>query len=86
MSELNLPEDWIKIIAKCWADEAFKKRLLDNPSAVLAEECSDLPFAEDVNIKILENSENTIHLVLPAEPKEHDTLEIEERLSASVFW
>jgi len=86
MSQQNMPQDWLKIIAKSWADEEFRQRLLDDPNAVLAEEGCDLPFADDVNIKILENSENTIHLVLPAEPEGHETLEIEERLSAGVFW
>lgn len=86
MSKQNIPEDWMKIIAKCWADEDFKKRLLENPSAVLAEECEDFPFSDNIKINVLENSENTINLVLPAEPTGHDTLEVEERLSAGVFW
>ena len=28
---------WMKIVAKAWADETFKKKLLQNPNAVFAE-------------------------------------------------
>jgi hypothetical protein len=52
-----------RIIAKAWADEAFKQRLLANATAVLKEEGVDVP--EGMEVKAVENSEKVYHLVVP---------------------
>jgi hypothetical protein len=52
-----------QIIAKAWADEAFKKRLLADATVVLKEEGVDVP--EGMEVKAVENSEKVFHLVIP---------------------
>ena len=51
-----------QIIAKAWADEVFKQRLLADATAVLKEEGVTVP--EGVTVKAVENSEKVFHLVL----------------------
>jgi len=52
-----------QIIAKAWADEAFKKRLLADASAVLKEEGVTVP--DGLTVKAVENSEKVFHIVIP---------------------
>ena len=55
-----------KIIAKSWADDGFKRRLMNDPSGTLKAEGVDLPAG--VTVKVVENTSNVVHLVLPAKP------------------
>jgi len=55
-----------KIVAKAWADEGFKQRLLSDPTTVLKEHGIDIP--EGVEFKVVEQSRNLIHLILPPKP------------------
>lgn len=55
-----------RMIAKAWADPAFKERLKADPKAVLAEMGVETP--EGVVVEVLENTAEKTHLVLPAEP------------------
>ena len=55
-----------QLIAKCWADEAFKAKLLADPAAVLKAEGAELP--EGLTIKAVENTDKVFHLVIPAAP------------------
>ncbi|MEA1671872.1 NHLP leader peptide family RiPP precursor [Nitrospirillum sp. BR 11163] len=55
-----------KIIAKAWADEGYKARLLADPAAVLAAEGVDLPAG--VTFKVVEDTAAVQTLVLPARP------------------
>ena len=57
-----------KVIAKAWADEGFKARLLADPAAVLAAEGLQTPAG--VTLKVLENTAGVFNLVLPARPAE----------------
>ena len=57
-----------KIIAKAWTDEAFKKRLLSDPAAVLKEE--GVEVSAGVTVKVVENTADTVHVVLPPRPQE----------------
>jgi len=56
-----------KIYERCWEDEAFKKRFLENPAQVLAENNFEVP--EGVEVKVVENAPGTINIVLPVNPK-----------------
>jgi nitrile hydratase alpha subunit len=56
-----------EIIAKCWADEGFKQRLLADANAALKAEGVEVPAG--VNIKVVENSDKVINFVLPAKPR-----------------
>lgn len=55
-----------KVIAKAWADTAFRKKLIDFPAAVLGEEGIAVP--EGIEVKIVENTPTLFHIVLPITP------------------
>jgi hypothetical protein len=55
-----------QVIAKCWADDGFKRRLLANPAATLKAEGVELPAG--MSVKALENTDKVFHLVIPAKP------------------
>ena len=54
------------LIAACWKDDALKQRFLSDPHAVLAEHGMDVP--EGMNVNVVENTDNTVHVTLPAAP------------------
>ena len=59
-------QQWAQVVAKAWSDEAFKKRLLAQPAAVLKEAGADVP--EGLQFKVVENTERLVHLILPLKP------------------
>lgn len=52
-----------EIIAKAWADEAFKQRLLADATTVLTEEGIAIP--QGMTVKAVENTDTIFHLVIP---------------------
>jgi hypothetical protein len=60
-------------MAKAWADEKFKQKLLKNPEAALKEMGADLPAG--LQFKILENSPKVHYLVLDEKPMGEDLTE-----------
>ena len=73
MSDLNSKDAWRGIVERCWSDDAFRQRLIDNPNKVLA--ASGLEVPAGVNFVVVENEPDRLHLVLPFRP--------DERLNAS---
>jgi len=61
--QANLPQ---QIIAKCWADEAFKQRLLADPAGTLKQEGVEIPAG--VSIKVVENTDTSFYWVIPPRP------------------
>ncbi|MBI4797589.1 MAG: nitrile hydratase subunit alpha [Desulfarculus sp.] len=57
---------WAKVVAKAWADEAYKKKLISDPAAVLRAEGIEAP--EGAQINVVEDTAALRHLVLPAMP------------------
>lgn len=55
-----------QLIAKCWSDESFKKKLLADPAATLKAEGMTVP--DGVSVKAFENTDKVFHLVIPAKP------------------
>jgi hypothetical protein len=55
-----------QLIAKCWADESFKKKVLANPAATLRAEGLEIPAG--VSYVAHENTEKMVHLIIPAKP------------------
>lgn len=55
-----------QLIAKCWADEDFKQKLLTDTMATLKAEGADLPAG--LTVKAVENTDQVFHLVIPAKP------------------
>ncbi len=75
---------WAKVVAKAWADVAFKEKLISDPAAVLKAEGLDMP--QGVNLKVVEDTTSLRHLVLPAMPVDAaglDEAALSERLAAS---
>lgn len=73
---------WALCVAKAWADEDYKKRLMSDSPKVLKEEMIDVPAG--MKIKVVENTRDTVYMVLPAAPDSEDgSIEnVEERLAA----
>ena len=55
-----------KVIAKAWTDDEYKAKLLDDPHAALADAGIDVP--EGVTVLVMENTADTVHLVVPPAP------------------
>jgi hypothetical protein len=72
MKENNVMRDHAeRIIAKAWADDGFKARLLADPAAVAAAEGIAVPAG--VKIVVHENKPDELHVVLPEKPSEEIT-------------
>ena len=69
------------LFAACWKDEALKARLMADPKAVLAEYGMDVPDGMDV--KVVENSDNTVHITMPIAPDGNHELSDEELSAAA---
>src|SRR5437868_5399205 len=54
------------IIAKAWSDPAFKAKLLAEPHAALEE--LGVAVAAGKTVKVVENADSHVHLVLPPKP------------------
>ena len=74
-------KEYAKIIAQAWVDEEFKKRLIEDPEAVLKENGIEIP--EGMTVKVVEKKENEIQIPLPAKPSQTGSVEeLQERVQA----
>ena len=71
-----------KVVAKAWADEAYKKSLLANPKETLKNEGIDIP--DGVKVNFVENTQDTINFVLPFPKKDVAVESEEDRKAASI--
>jgi Nitrile hydratase, alpha chain len=55
-----------QLLARCWADEGFKQKVLADPATTLTSEGVELP--PGLSIKVVENTDKVFHLVIPAKP------------------
>lgn len=77
----DLRKTWARVVAKAWADEEFKRRLLADPAAIAGEEGVAIP--EGLTVTVVEDAPGTRTLVLPAPPAEMGSVvETEERKAA----
>ncbi len=79
---------YAKVVTKAWSDPEYKARLKADPKATLAEAGVDVK--EDIEIVVHENTDTTIHVVLPASPagetlSEQDLEQIAGGPSSGVF-
>lgn len=65
-SALTRKEIEEKLIARAWKDASFKQELLSNPRSAFEKESITLP--ESIELKIFEESSNTLYFVLPMQP------------------
>ncbi|MEC9158401.1 MAG: NHLP leader peptide family RiPP precursor [Planctomycetota bacterium] len=54
------------LFAACWKDEALKQRFMADPKAVLAEH--GMPIPEGMVVNVVENTDTTVHITMPAQP------------------
>ena len=80
--------EWEEIIARAWADEDFKKRLMADPLSVL--KSLGMKVTSGIKIQVVEETPSLRYLTLPAKPaappaksSAHDLLE-EELVTVSV--
>ena len=57
-----------KLIARAWSDESFKEKFISNPRPVLKE--YDIFVPAGVEVKVVEQTDATMHIVLPLKPGE----------------
>lgn len=57
-----------QVVARCWADETFKQKLLADPAAALEAEGVQLP--KELLVRPLEDTDKVFHFVIPARPAE----------------
>ena len=69
------------LFAACWKDEALKARFMADPKAVLAE--YDMAVPDGMDVKVVENADNCVHITMPAAPAGHLTLSDEELSAAA---
>lgn len=61
-------EAYGKVVARAWKEPAFKAKLLADPRAALA--AAGAPVPPGVAVKVVENTDKLMHLVLPAPAKD----------------
>ena len=70
-----------QLFAACWKDEALKDRFMSDPKAVLAE--YDMPVPDGIDVKVVENADDRVHITLPAPPSGHTDLSEDELSNAA---
>ena len=70
-----------RLFAACWKDEALKMRFLSEPKAVMRGFGMDAP--EHLDVKVVENGDDCVHITLPAPPSGHMDLTNEELTRAA---
>ena len=74
-----------KIIEKAWKDEAFKEKLKKDPKAALAE--LNVAPPDDLNIQVHEDTEKTMHLVIPRDPSKSQLRDEDlDAVSGGIDW
>ena len=64
------------LFTACWKDDALKARFMADPKVVLAERGLEVPAGMDVTV--VENNDNTIHITMPMAPTGHSELSDED--------
>ena len=70
-----------QLFAACWKDEALKARLMSDPKAVLKEHGLDVP--DGIDVKVVENADDCVHITLPAPPAGDNDLSDDELSNAA---
>ena len=70
-----------QLFAACWKDEALKARFMSDPKAVLKEHGLDVP--DGIDVKVVENADDCVHITLPAPPDGNMDLSNDELSNAA---
>ena len=55
-----------QLFVACWKDDALRARFIADPKAVLNER--GIPISDKIDIKVVENADDCVHITLPAAP------------------
>jgi hypothetical protein len=66
MNEEEQGKRMSQLIAKCWPDEGFKRKLMADPAATLKAEGLVVPAG--LSVKAVEDTDKVFHLVIPVKP------------------
>ena len=66
----------VKAIARAWTDTRYRAKLVNDPHAALAEAGAEV--LAGTTVKVVENTADTLHLVLPVTPANADKLSNED--------
>ncbi len=83
MDPNEFQKDYGKLVAKAWEDDAFKAELLVDPMKVFKE--NDIEVPDGIEVRIVENTENTMHFILPPEPSDELTDELLDQASGGLI-
>jgi hypothetical protein len=67
----------LDIIIKAWRDEAFRQQLLKDPKKAIEKEF-DIQIPSDMKISVHEESEHSIHLIVPSVPSGFSSEELSD--------
>ena len=78
-----------KLVAKAWSDDNFKAELMSDPMKVFCKNGIEVP--EGIEVRMVENTADTMHFILPPEPSSELTDEELEGASGGIelcagFW
>ena len=69
------------LFSACWKDEALKARFISDPKTVLVEH--GVAFPDGMEVKVIENADDRVHITLPAPPTNHAHLSDDELRNAA---
>ena len=70
-----------RLFAACWKDEVLKARFMTDPKAFLAE--YDMPVPDGMDVKVVENADNCVHITMPAPPSGDEDLSDDDLSNAA---
>jgi hypothetical protein len=78
----DLNKQWSQVVAKAWTDASFKQKLLAEPLAALKQQGINVP--RGLQVKVVENTDQVLHLTLPAKPSDEMSEEDLEKVAGGV--
>ena len=70
-----------QLFVACWKDEALRARFIADPKAVLNER--GIPISYKIDIKVVENADDCVHITLPASPNKSMDITDDELANAA---
>ena len=79
MNQEELRKKLGQIIAKTWVDDAFKKKVLSDPAAML--QAAGVQIPAGVTVRIAANTDKRVRMVLPPKPTGEGAQAIVDRVA-----
>ena len=67
-----------KLIADAWRFPAIRKKLLENPEKAMTDAGITIPDIDQIRIVAIEDTQSTVHLVLPVRPNSVTSTDMKE--------